>query len=143
MSITRYLFLFPIWLAIVPLAAAQEASDTATRDALLDRYFQAVSFDEMRRGMFEELSAQVPAARRAEYLDILNNKIDWQLIEAEARKSLARHLTVDELRLLTEFMEHPSGKSAMGKMRYYMADLMPIVQQQLATAIPKQVAPSP
>jgi hypothetical protein len=91
--------------------------------------------NEMRVGMVEEMSKQMPLEERQDFSDFMNNDVRWADIEAAAKKSLATHLTVEEITALAEFMEKPVGKSAMGKMKYYMADLMPIVQTEIKRAL--------
>jgi hypothetical protein len=42
--------------------------------------------------------------------------------------------------MFVEFIKRPEARSAMEKMKYYMADLMPVIQQEMVRAI--QAAPS-
>jgi hypothetical protein len=46
-------------------------------------------------------------------------------------------MTVDELQAFIRFMEDPAGRSAMNKMKFYMADVMPIIQKQAISVIGK------
>ena len=57
------------------------------------------------------------------------------MLENAAHQSLAKHLTMRGPRLFADFIKQPEARSAMGKMRYYMADLMPVLQQQMMRAI--------
>jgi len=69
------------------------------------------------------------------FVETMGNRVRVDVLEQAARESLARHLSVAELRLFVEFIKCPEARSAMDKMKYYMADLMPIVQQEIIRAM--------
>lgn len=56
------------------------------------------------------------------------------VIESAARQSLAKHLPVSELEVFVAFIKNTEARSAMDKMKYYMADLLPVIQQELVRA---------
>lgn len=105
------------------------------RQLLVDRYFKAVSFGDFQREMVEQMSSNIPPEHQAQFLDTMSNKVRWDNIEAAAKESLARHMTVSELSAFLAFVEKPEGKSALSKMRFYMADLNPVVQQEVFRAV--------
>lgn len=105
------------------------------RQLLVDRYFKAVSFGDFQREMVEQMSSSIPPEHQAQFLDTMSNKVRWDSIEAAAKQSLARHMTVAELSAFLAFVEKPEGKSALSKMRFYMADLNPVVQQEVFRAV--------
>jgi hypothetical protein len=51
-------------------------------------------------------------------------------IEAVAKQNFTKHMTVDEIQAFIRFMEEPAGRSAMDKMKFYVADMMPLIQKQ-------------
>lgn len=101
------------------------------RQKAVDRYFKAISFHELRQEMFDEMSKRMPDKMSDEIFQRMINKINWDLIESAAKESLKKHMTAEEITVLAEFVEQPAGKSAMKKMKFYMADLMPVLQQEL------------
>jgi hypothetical protein len=105
------------------------------RQALVERYFKAVSFGDFQREMVEQMSISIPPEHQAQFLDTMSNKVRWDSIETAAKESLARHMTVSELSAFLAFVEKPEGKSALSKMRFYMADLNPVVQQEVFRAV--------
>lgn len=105
------------------------------REALVERYFKAVSFGDFQREMVEQMSSSIPPEHQAQFLDTMSNKVRWDSIETAAKESLARHMTVSELAAFLAFVEKPEGKSALSKMRFYMADMNPVVQQEVFRAI--------
>jgi hypothetical protein len=121
-------------LSSASIAAAQTDTPEARVQAV-DRYFREVSMRDMMTEMVTEVSKQLPPEQRAPFETALLRNLRLDVVEAAARKSLARHLTVEELDTFTEFLRRPAGKSAMGKMKFYMADLMPVVQEEIVRAI--------
>jgi hypothetical protein len=75
-------------------------------------------------------------------VDTLTKNVRIDVLEAAAKQSLAKHLTAAELRVFVEFMRQPEAQSAMDKMKFYMSDLTPVVQRELARAIQITNAPA-
>ena len=75
-------------------------------------------------------------------VDTLTKNVRIDVLEAAAKQSLAKHLTASELRVFVEFMRQPEAQSAMDKMKFYMSDLTPVVQRELARAIQITNAPA-
>lgn len=120
-------------LSSVAQSAAPESA--AEKAAAAERYFKAVPFLELQQGMTDEIAKQVAPEHRADFVRFMNTDVNWKLIEASARESLSKHLTTAELNAMSDFMDKPEGKSAMHKMKYYMADVMPIIQKELQRAM--------
>ena len=88
--------------------------------------------------MGEEMAKRMPQEEREPFLAYWNTFVteeQMQEIELAAKESIAKHLTTSELQVFVEFMEKPAGQSAMGKMKYYMADIMPLIQQKSMMAL--------
>ena len=115
--------------------AAAQTDTPEARVQAVDRYFKEVSMRDMMAEMVVEVAKQLPPDQRAAFETALLKNLRLEVIETSARQSLARHLTVEEMDTFTEFLKRPAGKSAMGKMKFYMADLMPVVQEEIVRAI--------
>jgi ATP-dependent DNA ligase len=134
------------WLALSLLLAspgyAATAQDTtATKTQLVDEYFSYIPMKKIVEETVLELSKRVPAEKRQQFIDTMTQRMRVEVLEHAARESLARHLTVSELRLFVEFIKRPEARSAMDKMKYYMSDLMPVMQQEMMRAM--QAPPPP
>ena len=116
------------------IAAAQTDTPEARVQAV-DRYFKEVSMRDMMTEMVTEVSKQLPPEQRSAFETALLRNLRLDVVETAARQSLARHLSVEEIDTFTEFLRRPAGKSAMGKMKFYLADLMPVVQDEIVRAI--------
>ncbi len=108
------------------------------RAKLVERYFAMVPFQKMMEEMSEEMASRMPAGSREQFLEswkLINTSTNVAEIETVAKRSLSKHLTTGELATYVRFMEDPLGRSAMGKMKYYMADVMPLIQKQVQAAL--------
>ena len=105
------------------------------RELAVERYFKVVPFDQMIHEMSAEMAKQMPVEQRADFIKFMTSEVRFDLVVASAKASLAKHFTTEEINALAAFMESPAGKSSMSKMKYYMADVMPVVQAEVARAI--------
>lgn len=122
-------------LTIFLAAPAFAANERDTKAALINEYFSYIPMKPMMAEMAQEMSKQLPAEKRQQFIDVMTKRVRVEVLENAARQSLAKHLTVGELRLFVDFIKQPEARSAMGKMKYYMADLMPVLQQEMMRAI--------
>lgn len=116
------------------LAFAQ-ADTPEARSRLVEEYFTYTPLKKIVDDMAREMAKQVPQAQRQQYIDTLTKNVRIDVLERAAKQSLAKHLTASELRVFVEFMRQPEAQSAMDKMKFYMSDLMPVMQSELARAI--------
>ena len=118
-------------------ASAQSLPDNpANRQAQADRYMQAVPTKEMFATMTKAVLGQMPAgAQRDKMEKMLSSGIDLDAINHAQKDALIKHMTADELKALADFYNSPAGKSAMSKMGDVMADLQPVMQQQIMKAV--------
>jgi len=141
LNLTKNFVLVAMLFALSPLAAAQDS--VADRQAAVERYYQAMPFEAMMVEMSEEMAKQLPENQRADFVKFMTSEIRFDVVLVAAKASLAKHLTTEEINAFTEFMSSPVGKSATAKMKYYMADIMPVVQAEVARAIEARKAASP
>ena len=114
------------------IAATEDTPEA--RAKLVDEYFTYMPMSKMMDEMVQEVSKQIPEPRRAQFIDTLTKNMRFEVIEAAARESIAKHLTVTELEVFVAFIKKPEARSAMDKMKYYMADLLPVIQEELIRA---------
>ncbi len=108
------------------------------RAKLAERYFELIPFQKMMVEAGEEIASRTPAGSREPFLEYwksFSTSTNIAEIETVAKRSLSKHLTTGELATFVRFMEDPLGRSAMGKMKYYMADVMPLIQKQVQAAL--------
>lgn len=122
--------------------AAEPADDTPAREAAIDRYFLLVPFTDMANEMSIEVAKQLPPEQRAEFIDMMKNEVRWDQIQSAAKASMVKNFSLAEIQALTDFMNRPEGKSVMAKMKFYMADVMPIIQSEMKRVVSAHQAPA-
>jgi len=63
--------------------------------------------------------------------------LDFARLTQAMKDSMVKIFTADELKALADFYSSKEGKSAMKKMGTYMAELMPIIQDETRKAVSK------
>lgn len=130
----RYVVLI-VCALIVPASAM--AAEAEQKSAAVERYFELAPVETLMREMMPQAVSSLPEARRdAAAAELLEN-LNFKRLEARAKKHLGKHLTLEELNAFIAFMEDPAGRSALSKMKFYMADLMPTVENELRMAFVK------
>lgn len=105
------------------------------RQAAAERYLSVVSMESMMKDMIDKTAANLPASQRDEYKAFMTKHVNTAVLERAALASMVRHFTVRELDALTEFYGSPEGRSVMKKFGAYMADITPVLQQEMRRAI--------
>lgn len=116
-------------------ATAQTDDSPEARAQAVDRYFQVVSLKDMLTDMVVEVAKQLPPNDREVFKALILKHVRLEIVEAAAKQSLTRHLTVAEINVFTEFLQRPEGKSGIAKMKYYYADILPVVQSEMNRAL--------
>jgi hypothetical protein len=83
--------------------------------------------DQMLDGLSKNPQAQFTAADIAS----IKSSVDYGALGKAMEDSLVKNFTVDELKTMTKFFGSPEGQSITKKMPAYMADVAPVLQQQL------------
>lgn len=128
------------WLALSifltsPSFAATERDPAEAKARLINEYFSYIPMKKMMEDTTREIARQVPADSRQQFIDTMTKNVRLEVLEQAARQSMAKHLTLPELEMYVEFIKRPEARSAMEKMKYFAADLMPVIQQELVRAI--------
>jgi hypothetical protein len=135
MRIANLVVIFVLLFSIASCKADSEPDTPQTRTVAAERYFKAVPFKQLMFEMTEEMAKQVPPERKDDFIKFMNTDIKLDVLESAAKQSFVKNFNVKEINAFAEFMEKPEGKSAMAKMKFYMADVMPVIQQEIARAV--------
>ena len=128
-------------LLICQLALAEELPDTpGNRLAAAERYLEIVPMDEMIADSVKKTSMNLPENQRRAYVNFMTQSVRVDVFGRAAVASMARHFTVRELNALADFYGSPEGRSVMKKFGDYMADIMPVLQQELQRGYQKYQA---
>jgi hypothetical protein len=129
------LFLLGV-IAVSPyVVIAGDLPDTyGNRLAAAERYLQVASMKDMMRDIIVETAKNLSEKVQGAYISLMNKHIRVESLERAALASMAKHFTVDELNALADFYGSKEGRSAMKKFGAYMADVMPVIQQEMGRA---------
>jgi hypothetical protein len=116
-------------------ALAQSTDSTAAREAATERYMRAVPMSKMMEDTYSEMSKGLPPAQRASFVADMRRIVKVENMERLAKASMVKHFTADELNALADFYSSKHGASAMSKFGIYMADVMPILMQEIQRAV--------
>ena len=113
---------------------SDKISDTPEHRAdLTSRYFELVPFRKTMNDVGEEVASSMPEELQDQFRKFWKTSLSTEQfaeIEAVAKQNFTKHMTVDEIQAFIRFMEEPAGRSAMDKMKFYVADMMPLIQKQ-------------
>jgi len=116
---------------IAQIAFAEELPDTpGNRLAAAEKYLEVYSFKEMMTDFAKKTSMNLPQNERQTYIDFIMQGVRFDVLERAAMVSMVRHFTVRELRAMTDFYSSPEGRSVMKKFGDFMADMMPVIEQE-------------
>ena len=122
-------------LLLLPAAHASASDSEEERVAAAKRYIEVAQMSKMVDDTVTELAKAVPAGQRDRFLEFTRDAIRPQVLEQAAMASMVKVFTAPELNALADFYGSPVGKSAMSKFGVYMADLMPVIQQEMLRAM--------
>jgi hypothetical protein len=120
--------------AAAPAAVAASDSDEQ-RVAAAKRYLEVAQMSKITDDTVNELAKGFPAEQRDKFLDFMHNAVRPEVLEQAAMASMVKVFTAEELNALADFFGSPVGRSAMGKFGVYMADVMPVIQQEMFRAL--------
>ena len=132
MNTLRSLLLLALF---IPAFQASAADSEEERITAARRYLEVAQMSKITDDTVTELARTVPAEQRDRFLEFMHNAIRADVLEQAAMASMVKVFTAEELNALADFFGSPIGKSAMGKFGLYMADVMPVIQQEMFRAL--------
>jgi len=105
------------------------------RAAQVERYLRAVPPVELMEDIAENMATTLPPEHREDFRQLMLVYVDNDRIIEAMKESMVRHFTTDELAAIADLYESPAGKSAMAKMGIYMADVMPVIMEEMTKAV--------
>lgn len=101
----------------------------------IERYLEAVPPKEIFEDISNSVSMSFPPAERLEFRILTRDFVDVDVITDAMVASMLKHFTADELAALADLYESPVGRSAMGKMGVYLAEVMPVIEAEVTRAV--------
>lgn len=123
-----------------PSSAFALEDSLANRAEQADRYLSVNSPQAIFKDIADRTREFIPEAEQQPFIDMLTKHLNMEILSEAMKRAMMEHFTADELSALADFYSHPSAKSAMNKMGGYMADVIPIVQDEMIKAQQKAMS---
>jgi hypothetical protein len=107
----------------------------AMREAAARHYLNAVPVQKMIDEMLNGIIKSIPAEHQAGFNALIRKTLRADFIEQASIKAMVSTFTVREINAMTTFYHSPEGRSIQDKMGIYMAEIMPVVQQEMIRAL--------
>ena len=127
-------------LLLLPACHALASDTEQERVAAAKRYLEVAQMSRITDDTVTELAKSLPAEQRGKFLQFMREAVRPEVLERAALASMVKVFTAQEINALADFYGSPVGKSAMSKFGLYMADVMPVIQQEMLRAM--QLLPS-
>ncbi len=131
----RYWLMVMLMGSLPALAEPTDAADTAqTRKEAAERYAKVADVRKLMTDSVEAMAQRMPEAQRERFRAVMTTHVRPEVLEAAMIAAMRKHFTTRELNALADFYGSEEGRSAMAKFGLYMADVMPLVQAEIARA---------
>jgi hypothetical protein len=125
--------LFLVQLLLATNAHSQD--DPASRRAAAERYEATMPIAKMMEQSIEQISLSLPAKQRNAFIAQMRQVVDGRQLQAIALDKMAEVFMARELDALAAFYGSPVGQKIVTKFPVYMAEIMPVIQRELARAV--------
>lgn len=122
---------------LVALAITMSALPAVAQDSKVEaamRYLKVVPVENIMNEMSRELLKVAPEDQKAFVKEALAG-VDRKKIEKATIDAMVKHFTVKEMNALTNFYTTPEGRSVMKKMPAMQAEMLPVIQTEIAGAL--------
>ncbi len=127
--------LIALLLSFSTLSFASEIPDTpANRKIAAERYMTVVSMENMMSDVITQSAKNIPEQQRSRFINLMTQYVRLDVLKRQALSSMIKHFSVKELNALADFYGSPEGQSAVKKLGVFMADVTPLIQQEIFRA---------
>lgn len=130
-------------LFLLPAFHALASDSEEERVVAAKRYLEVAQMSKMVDDTVTELAKGFPAEQRDRFVAFMHDAVRPEVLERAAMASMVKVFTAQEINALADFFGSPVGKSAMSKFGLYMADVMPVIQQEMFRAMQSLPAEKP
>jgi hypothetical protein len=135
-SITVSIFVLLVLATTSPFVLAADRDDTPVlREAAAQRYLKAVPVQKMIDDMLKVVMKSVPAEKQTGFNAIIRKTLRPEFIEQASIQAMVKTFTAHEINAMTSFYDSPEGRSVQAKMGTYLAEIMPLLQQEMLRAL--------
>jgi len=135
MTISQKTFFLILILMLASQVNGDQLPDTfGNRLAAAKRYLDVMPTELSVNEIIKENAKNLPEQYQSTYIKWIGEQIDIDSLNIAMLTSMAKNFTVKELNALAAFYGSPEGRSSMRKIGKYMADVMPLILQEIEKA---------
>ncbi len=98
------------------------------------RYSDVAPMKGMAQDAISEMAKSLPADRQQLFIQLMTESFRVDVLERAVISSMVQHFTVKELEALASFYGSPEGRSVVKKYGIFVADVVPVIQQEALRA---------
>lgn len=127
----RLFLVFLLLGLFIPSVVMAEGDNLEARLKAARDYERTYPASQMMDEMIAELKKNPAISGNPELIDQIVNSVDEKAITEQVVQAMAKHFSLAELQALSAFYETDEGQSILKKMPAYMADIAPLIQQEV------------
>ena len=104
------------------------------RRTVAEEYLKVQPISDLLATMTRDIQQTMPESQRNLFLEVMQKELRVGVIEEATLQALTKNFTVAELTALRNFYQSPAGKSAARKLPQVMADVTPVIRQEIVRA---------
>jgi hypothetical protein len=122
-------------MAILFSPSARAQDDLANRRAAAERYEATMPIAKMMEESIQQMAAALPEDQRSTFVAQMEQVVDGKRLRLIALDQMIQVFSTEELDALAAFYGSPVGQSIVTKFPVYIAEVMPLIQLELARAV--------
>lgn len=91
--------------------------------------------EKMMRDLVQKMAQTIPEKDCEKFIEFMLNHLDIKALERGTLDTMLKQLTVREMNAPIKFYGSPEGQSVKKTFGEYMADIMPLIQQEMLKAV--------
>ncbi|HZA66921.1 MAG TPA: DUF2059 domain-containing protein [Geminicoccaceae bacterium] len=116
---------------------AHAQDDLVSRRAAAERYERTMPIVKVMDESIQQMALSLPNDQRGAFVAQVRQVVDGEQLRLIALDKMTEVFSAEELNALADFYGSPVGQSIVTKFPVYMAEVMPLIQLELARALRK------
>ena len=130
-KITTTAAIFLVFLFVATGYAGDISDSAEARLRAAKRYLECVPMTEMIENSINEIAQRMPQEKKDEFSRFMKKSMRADVLATLALESMVKVFTTEELNALADFYGSKVGRAVTNKFGVYMAEIMPVVQQEI------------
>ncbi|MCK4492802.1 MAG: DUF2059 domain-containing protein, partial [Methylococcales bacterium] len=120
-----------LMISLSSCASLTPKEEAIAKTKAIEHYLEVVPIKIMMNDMVLKMAKALPEKEQAEIINFVFQKLNFELLETVMKKAMQKHFTLKEVNYMVATSLSPEGKSVIKKTGDYMAEVMPVVQEEM------------